>query len=141
MIVAIGACSPPGVEGYVDDVATITEQMTRDAFAALPPGAAPTRPQIEAVTAARRRAVERIAALRVPSEMAAEHTVLVGALDQFVSAAEEFLDSTADLDPEAFLEAVREATDIDALADRVGAACSAWERRAEELVRPVELGC
>ncbi len=129
------------VAGYVADTAAITEQMTRDAFAALPPGAAPTRDQVESVVAVRRSALEAIAELNPPGEMAPEHQALVTALERFVTAAEAFLDDTTGLDAAGFLAALEASTQIDAIADDVSAACTAWETRAGDLGSPVELGC
>lgn len=129
------------VAGYVDTVAATTEQMTRAAFAALPPGAAPTRSQVAEVVAARRTALDAIAALTPPPEMLPEHQALVSAMESFVVAGESFVDSSAALDPDAFREALDASTDIDGLARVVSLSCSTWETRAADLGHAVELGC
>lgn len=141
LALTVSACGNDAVGGYIEAVAATTEQMTRDAFAALPPGAAPTRSQIELVVAARRTALDAISALDPPDEMRPEHLALTAAMDGFVAAGEGFLVETADLDPDAFLTALEASTDIDALADTVSVACTAWERRAADLGHAVELGC
>lgn len=130
-----------GVAGYIDTVAATTEHMTRAAFAALPPGAAPTQSQVAAVMTARRTALDTISALTPPSEMRPEHQALVGAMESFVVAGEAFIEANGSLDPDAFLEALEASTDIDALADVVSLSCTAWETRAADLGHTVELGC
>ncbi|HAX81974.1 MAG TPA: hypothetical protein DCY40_05365 [Actinobacteria bacterium] len=139
----VAACGGTGepVADYVTATAAITEQMTRDAFAALPPGAAPTYDQISAVVAARREALDAIGALAPPEEMAPEHLALVTAMGEFVTATETFVASAADLDTAAFLTALEASTDLDVLADVVSGACTTWESRAADLGQPVELGC
>ena len=138
----LAACSgDDAVGGYVTDVAAATTQMTRDSFAALPPGAAPTREQIAGVVAARRTALDAISRLSPPDEMQPEHLALTTAMGGFVTAGEGFLVETAGLDPAAFLSALEASTDLDSLAATVSAACTAWERRAGELGHPIELGC
>ncbi|MEK7252867.1 MAG: hypothetical protein AAB198_06450 [Actinomycetota bacterium] len=142
IVLSLAACSsgdPLGV--YISDVAAVTEQMTRDSFAALPPGAAPTRDQVAAVVAARRTAFDAISSLAPPEEMAPEHLALTTAIQRFVIASETFVIETAELDAIAFSAALEASTDIDVLADVVGAACTAWERRAGELDHATELGC
>lgn len=148
--IVLGACGgSAGADGaveesvrdYIDTVAATTEQMTRDAFAALPPGAAPTHVQIAEVVAARRTALDTIAALTPPLAMRPEHQSLVNAMESFVLAGEAFIATSAALDADAFLEALEASTDIDALADVVSLSCSAWEARAADLGHPVELGC
>lgn len=129
------------VAGYVDTVAATTEEMTRAAFAALPPGAAPTHPQVAEVVAARRTALDAIAALTPPAEMLPEHQALVSAMESFVIAGESFIDSSAALDPDAFRVALEASTDIDALARVVSRSCSTWETRAADLGHAAELGC
>jgi hypothetical protein len=141
MLAACGGTDTAGVGGYVDTVATTTEQMTRAAFDALPPGAAPTRSQIAEVVAARRTALDTISVLTPPAEMRPEHQSLVRALRSLVIASEDFIEANAALDPDAFLEALEASTNIDALADTVSLACAAWEIRAADLGHAVELGC
>jgi len=141
MLAACGGNDAVGVGGYVDTVATTTEQMTRAAFDALPPGAAPTHSQIAEVVATRRIALDTISALTPPPEMRPEHQSLVGAMQSFVVAGEAFIEANASLDPDAFLEALEASTDLDALADVVSLACTAWETRATDLGHAVELGC
>lgn len=141
--ITVTACgdATDAVATYVAATATITEQMTRDAFAALPPGAAPTRDQVAAVVAVRRTAYEAVGALTPPGEIAPEHQALLGAMGRFVTAGEEFLAASAGLDAAGFLEALEATTHIDAIADDVSAACTSWETRAADLGTPVELGC
>lgn len=141
LVVAVSACGEDGLGGYIDDVAATTEQMTREAFAALPPGAAPTREQIERVVAARRDALESIAALTPPEQLLPEHLALTTAMEEFVTASEAFLTSTIGLSPDAFLDALDASTGIDTLAAVVSDACGAWERQAKDLGHPIELGC
>ncbi len=143
VLVTATACGDDstGVSGYVAATAAITEQMTRDAFANLPPGAAPTRDQVAAVVAVRRTAFEAVGALDPPAEMAPEHQALLVALGRFVTAGEEFLADSAGLDAPEFLAALEATTHIDAIADDVSVACTAWETRAADLGTPVELGC
>jgi hypothetical protein len=129
------------VADYVAATAAITEQMTRDAFAALPPGAAPTRDQVSMVVTVRRNALDAIAALTPPAEMAPEHLALVTAMQGFVTATETFMAGVAGLDADGFLAALESSTDLDALADQVSSACTAWEGRAADLGEAVELGC
>lgn len=140
VLAACGGGSDP-IADYIASTALITEQMTRDAFAALPPGAAPTRQQVTDVVEVRRTALAAISALQAPTEMTPEHQALTLAMGRFVEAGEEFLAETATLDPPGFLAALEASTDIDAIADEVGVACAAWERRAADLGTPVELGC
>ncbi len=143
MLVTATACGDDadGVARYVAATAAITEQMTRDVFATLPPGAAPTRDQVAAVVAVRRAAFESVGALDPPEEMAPEHQALLTAMGRFVTAGEEFLAGSAGLDAAGFLAALEATTHIDAIADDVSAACTAWETRAANLGNPVELGC
>ena len=140
LLAACGGGSDP-IADYISSTAAITEQMTRDAFNALPPGAAPTREQVTAVVAVRRSALTAISALEAPGEMAPEHQALTSAMGRFVSAGEDFLADTATLDPEGFLAALEASTHIDAIANDVGVACTAWEQRAADLGSAVELGC
>ncbi len=140
LLAACGGGGDPVAE-YVAATAAITEQMTRDSFAALPPGAAATREQITTVVAIRRQALQAITELQPPPEMVPEHLALTTALSDFVTAAEEFVVSVAGLNAEEFLAALEASTDIDALADTVSAACTAWEVRAADLDQPVELRC
>ena len=142
MTLLAAACSGgDSLADYVSATAAITEQMTRDAFAALPPGAAPTHQQVTAVVAVRRHALEEITALTAPDEMEPEHLALIHTMGEFVAAGEAFVAETADLDANAFVTALEESTAIDALADLVNAACAAWESRAADLGQAVELGC
>ncbi len=141
IVVVAGGCGSSAVGDYVDAVAATTEQMTRDAFAALPPGAAPTRSQIEVVVGVRRTALDAISDLTPPAAMEPEHLALTIAMNSFVVASEGFVATSAGLDPDAFLAALEASTDIDALADAVSVACTAWERRAADLDHAVELGC
>ena len=141
LTITMSACGGDAVAGYVDRVAATTEQMTRDAFVALPPGAAPTRPQVQLVVAARRTALDTISGLTPPAEMEPEHRVLTGAMEAFVTSSEAFIETSAELDPDAFLSALEASTALDALADRVSVACTTWEHRAADLGHPVELGC
>ena len=139
-LAACGGGSDPIAE-YISSTAAITEQMTRDAFDALPPGAAPTREQVTEVVAVRRAALVAISELEAPGEMAPEHQALTLAMGRFVQAGEEFLAEAATLDPEGFLAALEASTHIDAIANEVGVACAAWEQRAADLGSAVELGC
>lgn len=142
IMVSLAACSSSDPLGaYTSDVAEITEQMLRDTFGSLPPGAAPTYEQIVGVVAARRTAFDAISALTPPEEMAPEHLALTTAMEGFVTASEAFVGETANLNAVEFDAVLEASTDIDALADVVGAACTAWERRAGELEHAVELGC
>ena len=140
VLAACGGSGDPVAE-YVTATSAITEQMTRDAFAALPPGAAPTHDQITAVVTVRRRALDAISDLTPPADMAPEHLALITAMEEFVTASESFVAAVADLDAAAFLAALEASTDIDVLADVVSNACTAWESRAADLGQPVELGC
>lgn len=137
----VAACGSAATADYVDAVAATTEQMTRDTFAALPPGAAPTRDAVTGVVAARRTALTVITALEPPDDITPEHLALVTTFAAFVERSEAFLAATADLDATAFDTAVRSAGTLDDLAAAMGAACTAWERRAAEVAHPVELGC
>ncbi|HLE39814.1 MAG TPA: hypothetical protein VJA44_09230 [Acidimicrobiia bacterium] len=142
LAVTLAACSGDDAVGrYVTEIAAATAQMTRDSFAALPPGAAPTREQIEGVVAARQTALDAIARLSAPDEMRPEHLALTTTMAGFVAATEGFLAETAGLDPGEFLAALEASSELDALADTVSAACTAWERRAGELGHATELGC
>lgn len=138
----VGACAGDDtLGGYVSDVAAVTEQMTRDSFAALPPGAAPTREQIAGVVLARRTALDAISELTPPDEIELEHLALTTAMRGFVTAGEGFVADTAGLDAAAFRTVLEASIAIDVLADTVSAACTAWERRAGGLGHPIELGC
>ena len=139
VLFACGGADP--LAAYVDEVVAITRQMTQETLTALPPGAAPTRPQVEAVTAARRRAAEAISALAVPQEMSPEHIILERRLIEFVDASESFLAATADLDANGFLEALLGSTGLDTVAGAAAAACAVWERRAADLGTAVMLTC
>jgi hypothetical protein len=136
------ACtSPSSSEQYLDDVARITEQMTNDSFAALPPGAAPTHQQVAEIVEARRAALVAIEGLEPPEELEPEHRVLIAALRAFVDAGTSFVEETAALGPDAFLDALEASTQIDRLADRVSASCDAIRLRAADLGHPVGLAC
>lgn len=136
------ACaSPSSSEQYLDDVARITVQMTDEAFAALPPGAAPTHQQVAEIVEARRTALVAIERLEPPDELEPEHRVLIAALRAFVDAGTSFVEETAALDSDAFLDALEASTEIDLLADRVSASCDAIRLRAEDLGHPVGLAC
>lgn len=141
MLALVAGCSGSPATAYVDAVAGTTEQMTRDTFTALPPGAAPTREAVTGVVAARRRALETIAALDAPDDLLPEHLALVQTLTGFVEGSEAFLQATGDLDAAAFAAALRSSTALDDLAAAMGSACTAWERRAAEVSHTVELGC
>lgn len=134
------ACATPQA-GYVDDVAGIVDRMSQDVFAALPRGVVPTRAGVTGVVAARRTAAEALAAIVPPAEFRAEHLVLVIALETFVTSSERFLESTEGLDHDAFTAALSASTDLDPLAATLGAACTAWERRAADLGTPARLAC
>lgn len=141
-VAILSACgSPATVEDYLDDLSGITEQMTREAFAALPPGASPTHEQVAEVVDARRRALASIERLSPPSALEPEHRVLIVAFGRFVDAGAAFLEDTAGLDPQAFAERLQASIEIDALADRVSDACDAVRRRAQELEHQVGLAC
>ena len=138
----LNACgSATSVERYLDDLAGITEQMTRDAFAVLPPGASPTHEQVAEIVDARRRALVSIERLAPPDALEPEHRVLVLAFARFIDAGAAFLEDTAGLDPQSFAERLEASIEIDALADRVSDACDAMRRRAQELEHPVGLAC
>jgi hypothetical protein len=142
-VVALGAgCAPSDrTAEYLDDLAGITEQMTNDTFTALPPGAAPTHEQVAEVVDARRRALSAIERLDPPDALDPEHRVLVLALAGLVDAGTAFLEETAALDPQTFLERLNASIEIDALAKRVASACDAMRLRAQDLQHPVGLAC
>ena len=141
MLLGAGCGPPDRAADYLDDLAEITEQMTHDAFTALPPGAAPTHEQVAEVVDARRRALSAIDRLDPPDALEPEHRVLVLTLAGLVDAGTAFLEETADLDPQSFLERLNASTEIDALASRVASACDAIRLRAQELQHPVGLAC
>lgn len=141
-LLMIGSCGATvSVEDYLNDLSAVTVQMTRDAFEALPPGAAPTHEQVTAVIAARRKALDAIKSLAPPSDLEAEHLVLIAVFEDFVAAGESFLDETSTLPPDAFREALDSSSEIDLLADRVTSACDAVRLRAEVLGLIVSLAC
>lgn len=138
----IGSCGGEvSVEDYLEDLSAITVEMTRDAFEALPPGAAPTHEQVTEVIAARSNALDEIKSLAPPSDLEAEHLVLVAVFEDFVAAGESFLDETSALPPDAFRAALDSSSEIDVLADRVTSACDAMRLRAEVLGLIVSLAC
>jgi phosphate uptake regulator len=142
LLLLVGACaSPLSIEGYLNDLSAITVQMTRDAFDALPPGAAPTHEQVGEVVEARRRALAAIEDLSPPEELELEHQVLLLTFADFIEAGSVFLDETSQMSPEDFREALSASTQVDLLADRVTNACDAMRLRAEGLGFVVSLAC
>ena len=115
--------------------------MVEDTFAALPPGAEPTRTQIQQVIAIRRTATDSLAGIEPPETFIVEHAALVAALENLTTSGEQFLESTAELGPDEFLGALLASTDIDVLADTVAAVCRIWEARAADSGSPTDLGC
>jgi hypothetical protein len=141
VVLGTGCAPPDRTAEYLDDLAEVTEQMTNDTFTALPPGAAPTHEQVAEVVDARRRALNAIERLEPPGVLKPEHQVLLLALAGLVDAGTAFLEETAALEPQTFLERLNASIEIDALADRVARACDAMRLRAQDLQYPVGLAC
>lgn len=138
----LASCSSTDpVTGYLNDVAEITRRLTDESATAIPPGSPPTREGVAGVVVARRNALTSLEALDPPDELYPEHQALITVMGDLVTAAEAFVDQTASLGPEEFLQALDASTDIDILAGRVADACDAVRGRARVLGHVVTLEC
>lgn len=140
--VVVGSCSNTDPVGdYSDSVRGITLTMRNESIAAISDGQPITRDGIIGVIAARQRALTALQAVVPPPAIAAEHAALLRVLAEFSTVAETFMESTADLDPAGFEQAVLAATYLDTIVARVGTACDAVVRRAFDLDVAVDLAC
>lgn len=138
---ALTACSPDPLGEYIESINEITVKMRRDSVTALPDPSDPTRERVAGVVSARRSAVDALEGIVAPSEFRPEHAALRLALSELTAAGEAILSETAVLDSEAFTAAISSATTLDALAQRVAAACDALEARAVQLGYSSDLVC
>jgi hypothetical protein len=132
MLVA-SACGPDPLERYFDQVESITRTMQRDSVAALPDPSVIDRNGISGVNDARQRAVTALEAVVPATEVTPEHAALVLALSDLTAAGTEFLAATSGLATDEFTAAVLASSDLDQIAQRVAAACTALENRASAL--------
>jgi len=142
LVLVGGACSKADSLGeYLDSVSEITLTMRNESIAAIPDGHPITRGRMDGVIDTRRKTTAALRALVPPSDVAPEHTALLGVLTEFSTDGERFMASTTDLDQAEFEQAVLAAIDLDAVAAKVGIACDAVERRAHDLGLRVDLAC
>lgn len=141
LTMGLTACGSTDPIRYLDDLERITQRLTDESAIALPPGSPPTHEGVAGVVVARRNALAALEELAPPKELDAEHRVLVTVLGDLVTAAEAFVEQTASLDPDEFLQALAASTDIDLLAGRVADACDAMRARARTLGHVVTLEC
>jgi hypothetical protein len=139
VLASCGGSDP--VKGYVDDVTSVMQEMTRRSIEELPPGTEPTRSQVTSIVEFRRSAVNELKEISPPDEFAVEHPALIAALDNLTTRSESFLEQTDGLDPDQFLAALELSTDIDDLAATVATVCRVWESRSAELGLGRDLGC
>jgi hypothetical protein len=143
LLIALTAasCGPDPIEKYLDSVEGTMRVMLRDSVAALPDPTDIDRAGVTAVNEARLAALEDLLQLVPPLEVTEHHEALVDGLGDLTTATTEFLAATADLDAEAFADAVLSATEFDALVDRVSAACDGLQATAIEFELTNTLAC
>jgi len=115
--------------------------MRADSIAALPNPSAPTPDAVAGVTAARQQAATDLKQLTPPNDIRPEHEALLLAMSDLAAAGVEFLGTAEGLEDEAFVAAIRAATDIDDTAQRVATACDAMQRRAIGLGYTATIRC
>lgn len=140
-LVVAGCGGDDGERAYLDAVADSNRQMETDTFAALPQGEPPTRERVDGVIEARAAAVERLEELTPPASLRSEHEALVITLEVFVDESRRFMARTADLDTQAFGDALADSEDLELLAEAVGRVCRALQAKAAEAGHDVDLNC
>jgi len=138
----LAACSAGDpIESYFTNAAEIAAAMRADSIDATPRGAIIIEDGVTGVNEARRTALIALGALDPPAEVAPEHTALTTALNDLVAATDTFLDVFSGANAADFEQSVRDASDLEALADRVALACDILGERATALGHEVDLRC
>ncbi len=125
----------------MDSIGEITLTMRNETVAAIAGGEQISRAGIAEVVEARQRGLAAIQEVDPPPDFSPEHAVLLRVLAELATASEMFMASTTHLNPSQFEQAVLAAFELDKIVARVGTACIAVERRAENLVTAVDLSC
>jgi hypothetical protein len=138
------ACTASGdpVAAYLDRLERTLIDGADTVREIVPPRTAVTRTHVVEVTEARRSTLIALEALQPPPDLGPEHTALISTYTAFVEESQDFLDSTAGLNPDEFLEALESSDEVAASQGLFQTACQAMVSRAAELGHPdVALDC